>query len=536
MATANNINKRNQFQLQLLTQKINENKLKLNQLTTSRYNLLHIVQNNPNPEEQEPILDEQLSTLESTLQDVTEISMLEVLHLEEEAPLLEVPKDETPQEKRLRELLEEKQLLENQSLEIKSNIAKCRSNHANTTNLIKLLPSKLAVGQQQEKDIYQEEIQNIQNKINEAEELHLAYLIQLEDEKNYLANDINEYQNRIISSNANITSIQEGAHGFRKNTIQQLQQRKQQKVEMQNMLDAHYQQCAIYTNTKNNIQDEINNLTTIKSNAINIFYSSDTSNLQSILDNLNLQLPNTTTTLTTTEILNAIVAFIDNKVSINNAILANLSNKSQKLEKRLAIINNSNHNPNTNPNTNPNSNSNTNTSNNQTNNNSSTNIGVVGIPKVRANHPSYKQEFKTAKLERDELQKTLDALIIKYSNWDIEMVNTARINYQNLLDELEHDKQRAAERLEVMTTRLGVESENEMVNLKGKLKVIETNLVDASNKLQNNKKALNKVEQDIQVENAAQTEVNKLNGQIATLEDIIKKIQLDIDSLSNRSC
>lgn len=477
MASANNINRRNQFQLQLLTQKINDNKNKLNQLTTARDNLINTsTSNNTNLEEQS-----------------------------------------TAQQNKLITLAEQKQLLENQNVEIRSFITKSRGDHSSITNQLKLLPSKLATDQKQEQDIYNEEIHSIECRIKEAGEQHLENLNQLVIDKSNLADDIIKYQNELSIMNDNITAIQENAHGFRKNTIQELQQRKQQKVTLQQMINNHNQQRDIYITTQNNTQDEIDKLTSLKSKAIDRFYSSNTNNLlsdlQTILANLNLEVPNktfettpgTTPGTTPSELLSTIVAYIDNKITTNKTILANINNKTEKLDKRLSVIYDTHY----------------------LNSNSSNDI------KTRCHHPSYKQEFKTAKLEKEQLQKTIDTLIAKNTNWENEMITTARVNYQNILNELENDRQRAAERLEIMATRLTEQNITKLSDLQNQIKELEDNLADASNKLQNNKTEITKIEQEIQLANSTQIEINKLNTQITTLENTISKIQLDIDSLSN---
>lgn len=441
-------NRRNQFHLQILNQKLNEHNSKLATLTSARDNLF---------------------TNDALLQDSHYLDL----------------------QQQKNSLAEQKQILESQMLDIKNLISKTRSDHASVTNQIKLIPSRLHTAQQHENNIYTEDLQSIENKIQEANVLYQTRLDKLEIEKITLADTIQEYHEQISACNDTITTIQECAHGFRKNTIQELKEKKQQKVTYQAMLDDHNLQRSIYTTTINNIQAEIDALVLLKSQSIDAFYRDGNISGLAIVTEM----------ATPEEQLKTLVANIDEQIERKRNILANIANKSQKLERRLAAIQGS---------------------------------AVDVTIGNRGNNLGYKHEFKLVKQERDQLQHVLDSLSNKLANWEVEMVGAARMEYQNILDELTSDRARATQRLVVISTRLANDYESQHIALQTKLSEIETVLASASSNLQKTKTQIAQVEADIKLLSWDMSELTKLNNQIATLEDTIVKIKIDIDSLSIR--
>lgn len=223
------MDKRQQFQLQLLSNKLAEYTTKLENLKTKQYELSNSIQNTPT---------------QNTLEDANRI-----------------------------DLLEQKKVLEARIQDYKNYLSNCRSEYTSLNHHSKLLPGQLETNKKKELDIYQEEIQNITCRTQETHKDHLDKLVSLEVEKSNLSTQIQDLQNQLAESQYNISSIQENAHAYRKNTILELQQKKQQKITITNTLDELNKTKEFYNTNSTTVSGLLDSLIEFKTQIINTYYA-----------------------------------------------------------------------------------------------------------------------------------------------------------------------------------------------------------------------------------------------------------------------
>jgi chromosome segregation ATPase len=102
-----------------------------------------------------------------------------------------------------------------------------------------------------------------------------------------------------------------------------------------------------------------------------------------------------------------------------------------------------------------------------------------------------------------------------------------------ILDSLEAEKQRAQERLNIMTSRIINEYESDIITLACKIRQVENGLSETNNLLNQTSQELATLQEQITKNNSAEIELDKINMQIANIELAIEKIQQDINSLTN---
>ena len=131
------------------------------------------------------------------------------------------------------------------------------------------------------------------------------------------------------------------------------------------------------------------------------------------------------------------------------------------------------------------------------------------------------------------LEGQLGKLQARLDSWDIEVIDNAKHNYKITLDSLEAETLRAQERLNIMTSRIISEHESDIITLSNRIKQIENELLETNNLLKQTNQELSTVLEEIAKNNSTKIELDKINTQIANVELAIKKIQMDITSLSN---
>jgi chromosome segregation ATPase len=200
------------------------------------------------------------------------------------------------------------------------------------------------------------------------------------------------------------------------------------------------------------------------------------------------------------ELLNAIISYLDKQIQDARNQLTSISKKATRLDKNITTT--SNH------------------------------LQSKIQPISRAKIISYKDNYKNAKMYRIYLEQELSYLRTKLDSWDIEIIENAKIEYNQILDSLEAEKQRAQERLNIMTSRITIENEINKLNLADRIKQLENELSNTNNLIkQDNEEQLVLLE-EINKQNANQNELDKINTQISNLIQAIEKINIDIKSLS----
>jgi chromosome segregation ATPase len=237
--------------------------------------------------------------------------------------------------------LEKKGILESQIQNYKNNLARQRAEYTRLQHQIKSLPSQLETAKQQENDIYNEELFSIAGRSKEAEQQYLATLDSLKLEKLDLEAQIEVLQSQIQDCQYNITSIQESAHASRKNTIAELQQQKQQKVALATALDKLNETKNIYETHNQEIASRLDKLQSFKSSIINDYYNNSanaTSSNITILATARDIIPEDliASANNPNEIMNIVIAYLDKQIAEAQYQLSNISRKNARLDITIA--------------------------------------------------------------------------------------------------------------------------------------------------------------------------------------------------------
>jgi len=463
VARITKMDKRKQFQLQLLSNKLAEYTTKLGNLKSKQSELVNSIQN---------------VFTQNTLED-----------------------------KNKHYLLEQKKILEARIQEYKNNLSNCRNEYTHLNHQTKLLPGQLETNKKQELAIYEEEIQNITGRTQEVKQAHLEQLASLEVEKSNLSTQIQDLQNQLAASNDNISSIQENAHAYRKNTILELQQKKQQKLTITTTLEELNKNKELYTTNSNTVSNQLDSLIELKTQIINTYYANPDANLENILNTPNARelLPNEIFDISadsnSSELLNGIISYLDKQIQDARYQLSSITKKTSRLDKTITTTANDL----------------------KSKLDTGTRVKVV----------SYKDNYKSAKLVKTTLEAELGKLQAKLNSWDIEVIDSAKLEYKMTLDSLEAEKQRAKERLNIMTSRIINEYESDIITLASKIRQVENGLSETNNLLNQTSQELATLQEQITKNNSAEIEIDKINMQIANIELAIEKIQQDINSLTN---
>jgi chromosome segregation ATPase len=463
VARITKMDKRKQFQLQLLSNKLAEYTTKLGNLKSKQSELVNSIQN---------------VFIQNKLEDNNK-------HY----------------------LLEQKKILEARIQEYKNNLSNCRNEYIHLNHQIKLLPEHLEANKKQELAIYEEEIENIIGRTQEVKQAHLEQLASLEVEKSNLSTQILDLQNQLAATHNNISSIQENAHANRKNTILELQQKKQQKLTITTTLEELNKNKELYTTNSIVVSNQLDSLIELKTQIINTYYANPAANLENILN-----IPNARELLSNeifdisadanfSELLNGIISYLDKQIQDARYQLSSITKKATRLDKTITTTANDL----------------------KSKLDTGTRVKVV----------SYKDNYKSAKLVKTTLEAELGKLQAKLDSWDIEVIDNAKLEYKMILDSLEAEKQRAKERLNIMTSRIINEYESDIITLASKIRQIENGLSETNNLLKNTSQELATLQEQITKNNSAEIELDKINMQIANIELAIEKIQQDINSLTN---
>lgn len=399
--------------------------------------------------------------------------------------------------------LENKNNLEARIQQYKNELDNHRTEHTRLSHQLKLLPNHLENNKALEIAIYEEEIQNITGRTQEAYLNHLETLASLEIEKSNLSMQIIELQSQLSAAQDNISSIQENAHTFRKNTILELQQKKQEKININTTLEELNKNKQLYITNSTEASNRLESLITLKTNIINMYYVNPENILQTPNARELIPMELLTTSLSTnySELFNTIIVYLDKQILETKGIILSISKKADRLDKTITAISNE--------------------------------LKIKLEPTSREIVISYKNNYKNAKLEKTNIEGKLNELQAKYNSWEQEVVENVKLEYKMLEASLEAERQRASERLNIMTSRISSEYKSESITLANAIKQIENEITKTNNLLKHTNLELTKLLEDIAKNNSTQIELDKINIQIANLESNIQKIQQDINSITN---
>lgn len=410
-------------------------------------------------------------------------------------------------------LADQKQSLEARIQSYKNDIIKHRSEHTRLSHQVKLLPGQLETNKHDELDIYNEEIQNITGRTQEAKHDYLDKQKTLEVNKSILAMQIQSLQNQVAASQDNITSIQEHAHSYRKNTLLELKQKKQQKVAITNTLNELNKTRELYSTNYIEITNRLDGLNKLKTRLIDTYYSESANANTSMVDLhdvINVAkasglIPegelNLSSDIQNAELFNTIIANLDKQIQEDTYLLSSITRKSTRLDKTIS----------------------------KTANDLVSKLGATSREKVA----SYKDNYKNAKMGKISLEEELARLQSRMNSWDVEVFQAAENEYTMLLESLEADTLRAKERLDIMTARIMNNHVINQASLAEQIKQVELNLANLNNLIKESNQELAVLLDEINTKNATKTELDKINSQMATMMGAIEKIKADIKSLSS---
>lgn len=403
---------------------------------------------------------------------------------------------------------QQQKVLEANILGYKNDITKYRSVSADLQNQIKLLPGLLETNKKKEQDIYYEEIQNIEGRTQEAAQVHLDTLASLEIEKSQLSLEIKYLQDAILQARENISSIQESSHANRKNTLLELKQKKQEKVAVATALEEFNKTKELYTSNYIEISTLLDNLVELKTGMINTYYTNpnnilNTPHARDLLPAALVDMQKDG--LRIDELFNNIISYIDGKIQESRYLLSNISKKSARVDKNITLASS----------------------------NLKTKLELATYGTSRGKVISYKDNYKNAKMEKTILEDKLSKLQTRLDSWELEVIDRAKQEYKIMLESLEADKQRAKERLDIMTSRITNEHSETIISLGNKIKQVENDLTNTHTLLKKTNQELSILLEEIAKNNSTKIELDNINAQIANAELAIQKIQQDINSLSS---
>ena len=375
---------------------------------------------------------------------------------------------------------------------IKKRLVECKQEFNKLTNELHLLPSQLKQSIENEKQIYLDECINIKLRKDELTDNHKIQLEQAYDTKLTLIDNLSQLHDNINIHNENIKIIQIQEHQTRKNILEQLHQKKQEKLlkatQIQQLEDHNNN---LFINQITDLSTQIENLKQQKHNIINTYYNTTA-----------------TTTATATTPANSLadqtdihdsVVMLDDDINILQSKLDFLNMKYEKAKLKMNIrVNNLNF-----------------------------------QQRVARHTNSFKTEFKDAKNVLSTLETSRNDIQKQIDNFETDVLEQIRNNTNNSLAELDNDSQRAEERLNIMLERIQTNYSNLSNSIKSSITNIEQELIQLQNEQQITMQSIrdNMLEMDLVNTNIDQ--LAKLNLEIQKYENAITQFNNDIQTLSN---
>ena len=411
-------------------------------------------------------------------------------------------------------LIEQKKSLEARIQIYKNDLNIYRSEFIQLNNDIQYLPIDLEKQQKQEQDIYDDEINNIIGRTQETEQLHNDKLKYLDIEKLKLLEEIKERQKQISLSNENISSIQEQSHSHRKNTILELQQKKQQKILITSTLDEFNKKKELYNNNTITISKKIENLIELKGQLIDIHYANSQMNITEYLEYIRKN-TNVNELCSKDELFPMEEFNFNNPIELLNSLISNIEKQIQNAKYNLSSLGAK-----------------------QIQMDKTINITIKNMknemePVSRTKVISFKDNYKLAKLEKTKLEENLSLLEARLNSWDVEVVNKTILDYKTALNILDEDKIRAKDRLMIMLSRINTEYTSTIKIKEDRIRQINRECANINANIKQMNQELIILEKEIKKQDSKRMELDELNKQIGNTELAIHKIKIDITSLSS---
>lgn len=375
-----------------------------------------------------------------------------------------------------------------------------RTNQAITLNYFKLLPATLASNLAAEQLVFEEECDTIDARIEEAKQLLSTEMQQQELDKLALQDAINDYTNQIAVANDTITQIQVGAHSFRKNTLAQLHSNKQQKKETLLQIDSLQTQSNTFDSHIAQLTTENIKLLELKTAFINSHYNQqDNKNILAELGKYITVNENEMNEISADEHINKLVAKIDAKIQSNTIQIESIKNKASR--------------------------------NNIRNSHLIQNLLASLQPRNREKVISYKDDYKMAKQDKTILEDTLAILQNKFNHWETDVIGTIETRYKDTIEQLQNDRIRAQERLDIMISRFNNSHQLECQQLEASIQSYANKIMDINTKIMEVNQEISKLAKQLDELDITQTKLEKLDARIKDIQTAISKIETDLATL-----
>lgn len=491
------MDKKKQFQLQNLKSKLNNYERALNELIKQRANILL----NATPD----------TTLDTTLNTT------------------------------LDNFQSKKNDIETQIIQTKTNISSGKYELVNLINKLKLLPEQLQNNIADEINIYKEELSNLDNTITDTIQTHLQNIEDSKTNKNILGDEISNLENQINEQHTVISDIQTNAHHSRKNILQELHNKKQQKISLQEQINTIQSNNNIYQNTI----DDLNTINTFliqtKRDLINYFYdvnSNANNNAQSDVCCNSEKLQNIINSIGSFELLKSY------NITINTIDMLDMLDSPDSPDSPRNLSDRQNYLRNFVNNFDKIVNSNTTRIQSITHKSDKAKIKTdIHIENIRKDQDqsafsrnktktlSYKDSYKMEKNKKTELQNRYNDLQNLYNNYESLVINKLLEAHNASLLELNNHKSRAKERLNIMKDRLQNNYQQNKSNLEEQIKTTQGNLLLHNNKFTDLHKQLQEVNANLSTLDKNKMTLQILEGKIKDITQVIEKLKNDIEYL-----
>jgi chromosome segregation ATPase len=500
------MDKKKQFQLQNLKSKLNNYEKSLNELIKQRNNIVLNATSDTTPD----------TTLDTTLNTT------------------------------LDNFQSKKNDIETQIIQTKTNISSGKYELVNLINKLKLLPEQLQNNISDEINIYNEEQCNLDNTITDTIQIHLQNIENSKTDKNTLGDEICNLENQIKEQHSVISDIQTNAHHSRKNILQELHNKKQQKISLQEQINTIQSNNNIYQNTI----DDLNTINTFliqtKRDLINYFY--DVNNAQSYVCCNSEALQNIINSIGSFELLKSYNITIntgdmlDSLDSPDSPDRPDRPDSPDRPDRPDNLSERQNYLRNFVNNFDEIVNSNTSRIQSITHKSDKAKIKTdIHIENIRKDQDqcafsrnktktlSYKDSYKMEKNKKTELQNRYNDLQNLYNNYESLVINKLQDAHNSSLLELNNHKSRAEDRLNIMKDRLQNNYQQNKSNLEEQIKTITGNLLVNSNFVSDLHKQLLEVNANLSTLDKNKNELQQIEKKIKDITQVIKKLKNDIE-------
>ena len=331
--------------------------------------------------------------------------------------------------------------------------------------------------------------------------LELAYI-----EKQNIYNDIELLQNELDLQNDKILQIQIISHSNRKQTLDELHSKKQDKISNQQYINHHKNNEDIFINQIIDLENTNKNIIDFKTNIVN-----DNYNTNSDCNNTNCNNSDYNNSISLINYYNKynidVNLSINDKLFILDKMINDNENKINSIQSKYEKQKTRN------------------------------DIRIKDILETynktnRIKIFAYKDQFKIEKTKKSILEDTLQSIIEKYNTFDDIIIGNINNEFINANNELENDILRSCDRLDIMKKRI---LDNFVNDKETKINLIETNktkLSELYSEFNNIIVELESIKENLKNTIVNTNEIENINIEIKKYDTIISQISLDIETLS----